>query len=278
VAALTYAFDPAQFDDGLADRFVVLAADAETKAFVDTERVRRHGRMRWLARGVARAGLGAFSANALFDTYPLFLLSSPQWADLLDGHTGGRLLDIGAAAGHVTSRLAPLFTDLVATDVSRPMVRRLRQRGLPGLHIDVSSEPVPGGPFDVVALLNVLDRCARPRAMLAAANAATADDGALVISMPLPYDPCWYDGPVERPPLQQLPVVGANWKDAAESLVALLGEHGLRVEALTRAPYISGGDRQTALYSLDTVIVVATRAVRSRGLLHAHREAAPSRR
>lgn len=41
-----------------------------------------------------------------------------------------RLLDVGAGDGTVTAELAPLFGDVLATEVSGPCVRAIRRRGI----------------------------------------------------------------------------------------------------------------------------------------------------
>jgi SAM-dependent methyltransferase len=252
---LTYAIDAPRLGP-YADRFVRLDADRDTVAFVEGERKRPHGRIRWATRALVRVAISGFSANALLDTYPLFMLSEMQWRHLLAPHAHGRLLDVGAAAGHVTSTLAPLFDDVTATDVSRPMVRRLRARGLRASVMDLADGPPDDAPYDAVALLNVLDRCALPRTMLRAALDVLAPGGTLVVSMPLPYDPCWYDGPRTCDPLERLPVTATDWEGAARQLAGHLEDHGGRVLAMTRAPYLSGGDRHEPLYVLDAVILV----------------------
>jgi 2-polyprenyl-3-methyl-5-hydroxy-6-metoxy-1,4-benzoquinol methylase len=259
VNRLCYDVDDQRLGSRYAARFVTLDADTDTLAFVTDERVRRHGIIRWTARTMARSMVGAFSANAMFDTYPLFMLSEVQWAQLLRPYVRGRLLDVGAAAGHVTTKLAPLFDDVTATDVSRPMVRRLRALGLSASVLDLATAPAPGGPYDTVALLNVLDRCARPLTLLDAAVDSLTPHGTLVVSMPLPYEPCWYDGPVAKDPLERLPVGGRTWEDGATTLAETLERSGLTVQAITRAPYLSGGDRHNPLYVLDAAIIVATR-------------------
>ena len=81
-------------------------------------------------------------------------------------------------------------------------------------------------------------------------------DGTLVVSMPLPYDPCWYDGPRTADPLERLPLRARGWETAAVELAEYLEAHGGRVVAMTRAPYLSGGDRQQDLYVLDAVVMV----------------------
>ncbi|MCU1398550.1 MAG: hypothetical protein JWN62_1659 [Acidimicrobiales bacterium] len=259
VTKLHYAIDEDRIGSRLAPLFVMLDADQDTMTFVAEERVRRHGRLRWAARAMVRPVLGAFSANALLDIYPLFMLSQAQWSTLLAPYGGGRLLDVGAAAGHVTSRLAPLYEDVTTTDVSRAMVRRLRARGMRATVHDLATQPAPNAPYDTVALMNVLDRCARPQTMLRAAIDALAPRGTLVVSMPLPYQPCWYDGPVSRDPVERLGLRATDWEHSAAELAETLEHHGLRIEAITRAPYLSGGDRHNPLYVLDAVIIVATR-------------------
>ena len=255
---LRYAIDEDRLGSRLSPLVVTLDADQDTMTFVAEERLRRHGRLRWAARATVRPVVGAFSANALLDIYPLFMLSQAQWAALLAPYAGGHLLDVGAAAVHVTARLAPLYDDVTATDVSRPMVRRLRARGIRAAVLDLATRPAPDGPYDTVALLNVLDRCARPQSMLRAAIDALAPTGTLVVSMPLPYDPCWYDGPVSRDPVERLALRADDWEHSAAELADTLEHHGLRIQAITRAPYLSGGDRHHPLYVLDAVIIVAT--------------------
>jgi len=92
--------------------------------------------------------------------------------------------------------------------------------------------------------------------MLRAALDVLAPGGTLVVSMPLPYDPCWYDGPRTRDPLERLPLRAERWESAAGELAAHLEDHGGQVVAMTRAPYLSGGDRHEPLYVLDAAIVV----------------------
>jgi hypothetical protein len=92
--------------------------------------------------------------------------------------------------------------------------------------------------------------------MLRAALEALAPGGTLVVSMPLPYDPCWYDGPRTREPLERLPLRALDWESAVVELATHLEDHGGRVLCLTRAPYLSGGDRHEPLYVLDAVIMV----------------------
>ena len=68
----------------------------------------------------------------------------------------------GAGNGAVTTQLAPLAREVIATETSWPMAARLRQRGLPCLLAEL---PAAGYTHDLVSCLNVLDRTARPLAL-----------------------------------------------------------------------------------------------------------------
>lgn len=239
-----------------------LPPDADTRAFIDRQSTMRHSRLRWATRAALRPFAGDFALNGLLGTYPLHLLSTEQWRSLLGDTSGRRLLDVGAACGDVTTRLAPLFDSVTVTEVNRPMVRRLRRQGWDTHHLDVTRCDVPGDPFDVVTALNVLDRCSHPVSLLHRLVAATAPGGLVVVSMPLPHRAVWYDGPRLVDPRERLPVSGEDFEGGCRSLAAVVEHAGTTVVALARAPYLSGGDRRRSLYTLDDAIVVARRPER----------------
>jgi SAM-dependent methyltransferase len=239
---------------------VDLPPDADTRAFIDEQHAATHSRVRWAARTALRSFAGDFALNGLFGTYPLHLLSTAQWHSLLGDDGRGRLLDVGAACGDVTARLAPLFESVVVTEVNRPMARRLRRRGWRTHRLDLTVHDVPGAPFDVVTALNVLDRCSHPASLLRRLVATTAPGGLVVVSMPLPHRPVWYDGPRLADPREFLPIAGDDFEAGCRSLAALVEHAGTTVVALARAPYLSGGDRRRSLYTLDDAIVVARRS------------------
>ncbi len=271
VPSLQYAIDRAAIGPKLADAVVELEADADTRAFIAAENERPVRRLRWLAHAFLRGVLTDYDVNGLLGTYPLFLLSSAQWATLLEGASGGRLLDVGAGSGDVTVRLARCFDEVNAVETSRPMVRRLRHHGFVTHRVDLARAPAPGARYHAVALLNVLDRSARPASLLDAAADALTDHGVLIVSTPLPMAPFYQRGARTLDPVETLPVVGASWEAAARSLADdVLLPHGFEVVRLTRAPYLSGGDRRAPFYELDAVVIVA--ALSDRG---ATRRSAP---
>ena len=267
----------------VAARVVRLSRDDVAEAFL----LRCGGRstaVRWAqstAASALRATLSLTDANGLVGRGSMHVLSTAQAQTLLRAGTAGRekrgvLLDIGAGDGSVTAQLAPLFDAVVATEVSAPMIRRLRARDFQAvLHTADVSSGVPeatlaagvqlplaadGAPrFDCVALLNVLDRCDTPRTLLAQLrDLVLPDDGRLLLAVVLPFRPFVEDGPERREPaeLLQLPPDGSFeesldllWREVLQPL-------GFRLEAASRVPYMSDGDTRCPVYVLDDALIV----------------------
>lgn len=253
---LRYDCDLNELAPALRDRFVQLGPDQSLADYFERARRERHGRLlTWLHRSL-RGLLSDFDINGLLGTYPMHVLGTEQWRHLLP-EASGRLLDVGAGNGDVTAALAPLFDDVTVVETSRLMARRLAQRGYRCHKLDPATDGVPGGPYDVISLLNVLDRCDKPLTLLAEARAALAPRGRLVIALVLPYRPFVYDGALSRAPAERLPLTRPTWEGATSELCELaLAPLGLEVESVSRVPYLSGGDAHRALYELDDVVLV----------------------
>jgi SAM-dependent methyltransferase len=253
-----YDCDRARLPASLAGAFVTLAPDDATRAFLARA---PHGRAATFARRVLGAVLSDYDANALLDFYPLHLLSTAQWRALLGPTARGALLDVGAGAGDVTAQLAPLFEAVTATETSRGMARRLRARGYACHALDLAESALPGDAaarFDVVALLNVLDRAPRPLTLLERARALVAPGGRLVVAVPLPLSPHVHVAGGTVDPEELLPMDDATeWEPAVASLVdRVFAPLALHVERLTRTPYLSRGDAETPRYALDDALFV----------------------
>lgn len=244
-----------------APRFQELLVDDAWRAQVDA--LGRHGRFRTYAQRLARLYLSDFDANALTGMYQMLLLPEHAFRALLGEHAGGRLLDVGAGSGDVTSALAPCFDALEATEVSRGMAKKLNQRGVRCHAVDLTEAPWSGSTFDAVSLLNVLDRCPRPRQLLRHCLQALRSGGTFIVALALPYRPFYFDGPTTPEPLERLecdPGPGGSWEDAARRFIERdLLPLDLTLERFARAPYLSAGDSARSVYELDDVVVVLTK-------------------
>jgi SAM-dependent methyltransferase len=243
----------------LAKRYVALPDLGHESAPAAALVTARAGRVRTLAQRLLRHFVSDFDANGLVGIYRMQLLSTREWEALLGPPPLGRLLDIGAGSGDVTAELAPLFTEVEATEMSRVMCGKLRRRGFACRRIDLAEQP-HGETFDVVTCLNVLDRCQRPLSLLANAVAALGPRGRLVLALALPYNPFYYDGAATFAPLEDLGCSHPEWETAVSLLVErALTPLGLTVHAFTRAAYVSSGDAEGERYVLDDVVIVAGR-------------------
>lgn len=104
--------------------------------------------------------------------------------------TGRLLLDVGAGDGNVTAQVATGFQHVYATEASQPMVDRLSSRGYTALgDPDCLTDGSLGkGAFDLVMMLNVLDRASKPLSMLRALKTLVKPDtGRILLAVVLPW-------------------------------------------------------------------------------------------
>jgi len=256
---LSYACQRTVLGPALAPHFVELSLDADTRAWLDAALDRPHGRVRELLRRGLGHVVSPFDANGLLGTCPMRVLGTDQARQLLGGRVGGRLLDIGAGNGDVTAELAPLFDEVVTTELAAPMARRLSRRGLRSHAVDLSCDALPEpGPFDAVALLNVLDRTRYPSTLLDRALGLLAPGGLLIVAVPLPLSPTAFVGAASVDPEEPLPEARGEGFEAAVNALwdGLFAPRALRLECLTRVPYLSGGGRSRPVYVLDDALFV----------------------
>lgn len=262
---LRYAADLVRLEE-LGQSFIASHLDTEGEAFLASVLKKNYRVWGLRAHRLLSLFMSDFDVNAVLGVYPVFLLSTPQALTLLERASAGklaekRLLDVGAGSGDVTTRLAPLVADLDCTETSRFMARRLRQRGLACFRgvvgEDLPNDPLKRAePYDVVALLNVIDRTPRPRSLLRSIAEHLHPGGILLMSTPLPFEPVVYQGGATRPPEETLEITVGAWEDGVLSLFRNeLAPLGFEVSALTRVPYLSGGDALQPVYVLDAAVL-----------------------
>jgi SAM-dependent methyltransferase len=188
----------------------------------------------------------------------LRLLTTAGWEALLPD-AGGALLDVGAGPGEVLAPLAHRFEEVVTTELSHAAATRLRRRGYICHEIDLAHQALPEPRrFDVVSLLNVLDRAPYPRALLRRAGEHVAEGGRLVVSLVLPLRPAVL-GARSLAPVERLPTEHRDFEGGVRAVCRdVLPAAGWVASRLARAPYDSRGPRGVA--TLDALIVVAERA------------------
>lgn len=271
----------------LASIFTRLDADPSTRTWLDDCFARPVGALQLAARAVARNVMSDYDANGLVGTHDMRVLGTDQWRQLLDVAaltrlSTGRLLDVGAGDGNVTAELAPLVHEVVATETSSGMAKRLRKRGFTTYEVDLvertlpdearastpsvspntppAAEPSSKPRFEVIALLNVLDRTSRPLTLLERLRSLAAGDGRLLCAVPFPLRPHVHVGSSTVDPDELLPRVAPGehvWERQALAFAELLFPPlGWRVVRLARAPYLCRGPAKQPVLTLDDAIFV----------------------
>ena len=255
--ALQYGAELARLPAELRRVFVELEADDSTRAWIDAALARPDPRARTALRNLAMTFVSIYDANGWANTNPSRVLSTAQWRRLL-GEGGARLLDVGAGDGEVTRELAALFAEVATTELSRPMARRLRAKGYTCHPCDIAFERIddPGG-FDVVALQNVIDRTTHPLRLLTRARELLAEDGRVIVAVPVPIRPIVFVGSARFEPPERLPVGATDFESAVTALhEQVFVPCGYRVTALARAPYLWRGGARSPVQGLDDAIFV----------------------
>lgn len=240
--------------------FVELQPDAATLSYIERASRRKHGRFLTALHRFLRGFLSDFDINGLLGTYPMHVLSTEQWGQLLSSTKRGSLLDVGAGRGDVTSCLAPWFEQVTVSETSQAMARRLRRLGYSVIEGDLAlpevHQALPASSFDAISLLNVLDRCARPLSLLNTARSLLRPGGLLLIALVIPYKPFFYQSGKTFPPYERLFIESEKMEEALLEFTQTLLSLGFHIELSARAPYLSGGDAQKPLYELDDLIVL----------------------
>ena len=245
-------------DAGLAAREVSVSSPHDA-----TEKL-AEARLGWvktaLADGLKRIAT-RYDAHAWLGAYPMSLLDRVGFAALLPNlPPNASLLDVGAGPGDVHLELAKLFHRAVATETSKGAARRARSRGVNCLVLDLTTETWPdAAQFDVVSLLNVLDRTPRPNTLLARALERLAPSGLLLLATPLPLRPHVEAVGETTDPDEPIDLAGEDFNTALPALAAFLGRYGLTIERWCRVPYVSAGDARGERVTFDDVVLVARR-------------------
>lgn len=243
-----------------AAKFRPLVPDPERDAWITRYAAVPHGALITRFGSFLDALLTSYDVHGLLGTYPMYLLSSAAWSDLLGQRHFAQLLDVGAGAGYVSEGARPHFDHVVCTETSRFLRRRLQKRGFEVHTTDLAHDSLQRT-FDVVSCFNVLDRTARPLSLLRGLLAHLAPEGLLLLSLPLPVRAHVHVPGGTISASERLPASAERWEDAVREISErTLEPAGLAIERIARAPYLSRGDTGRDLYELDAALWVCRHA------------------
>jgi len=258
-----YKVDLAQVEPRHAELFLPLSVDAQTEEFLQ----HCHEQSDWLFtqlwQSLVKTLLTFFmshtSANGWLRRGSMHVFSRQQFVRLLgvsEAWRADRLLDLGAGDGRVTEQMAPLFRHVSVTEVSATMRGILAGKGYSVS--DVSTWHRTDSRYDVIACLNLLDRCDRPLTLLQQMRAVLLPEGLLVVALVLPLSPYVENGENgDHSPVELLPVDGSTFDQQVSSIISgLLEPAGYEVVRWSRLPYLCEGDLEQAFYWLSDVVFV----------------------
>ncbi|XP_049874753.1 protein-L-histidine N-pros-methyltransferase isoform X2 [Pectinophora gossypiella] len=264
-----YRVDKSKLSPELQEKFVQLDPDEETKEFLSAsiEKSTWVWTQIWylLAKAVLKHFWSITDINGWLGRGSMFVLSEAQARKLLTAAQGaapapgaqqaaqGALVDIGAGDGEVSRRFAHIYAEKYATEISGSMRKALSNKGYSLLDID---EWWRARTFDCVCMLNLLDRCSKPRTMLRQARASLRPASHLLLALVLPYKP-YVEVTPDHKPEERLPISGSTFEEQLSSFVSFMREEaGFELAAWSRAPYLCEGDFSQAYYWLDDSVYV----------------------
>ena len=250
----------------VAERFVQMERDEQATAFVSRKRGMGDS-MRDMFAGVLKKFVSITDANGIAGRGSMFIFSKDQIEKLIGSSEVKRdlMLDIGAGDGNVTQAAAHLFERVVTTEVSAPMVYRLRRKGWTAIRsASVTPETFGRCCYDAVFCLNVLDRASRPIDLLKNIWQLLKSDGILILAVVLPFCPFVEDGKRKLKPEQTLKGMdggfctqGATYERSLILMIQnVLVPLGFELVRWTRLPYICDGDDFRQYYTLDDAVMV----------------------
>jgi SAM-dependent methyltransferase len=261
----------------LPHNFIELKQDICTTEFLINAKLRQSSTKDALGSVLQGFGYSLTDANAMVDRGKMFLLGKSHFDILLQHNHNNTdknsnnnlllLLDVGAGDGNITSQISSRFHTTVAVETSIPMGKRLQERGyITSTDPEIIFDPTRIGSqcYDLVMLLNVLDRADKPISLLKGLKALIKPQtGRLLLGVVLPWCPFVESGKKQKIPSEQLPMEGGLCKEGAtfERSVTILCRDvliplGFEIERWTRLPYISEGDSHQDIYILDDAVFV----------------------
>lgn len=101
----------------------------------------------------------------------------------IGGHSDLRVLDAGCGAGGMLGLLSR-FGEVHGLDTSEEMVEGCRARGYAGVSVGSATEPLKGGPYDLVALFDTIEHIPDDALALRRCRDALAPGGLAIVTVP----------------------------------------------------------------------------------------------
>lgn len=245
-------------------KFIQMNLDDGTQKFLDQSREKSDwlGTQVWHALVTFVAGwkVSKTSLNGWLNRGSMFVLSESQFMRLTgwgEDHRGGALLDLGAGDGNVTAYLSGFFEETFVTEVSSVMRKILVRRGyrLKGVETwDSEDDPQK---YEMIAALNLLDRCDAPLTLLKQIPKKLAKNGYVLIALVLPLNQFVEANGPTYAASETIVVEGQTMEEQVDSLVKCVFEPlGYKLKSWTRVPYLCEGDIHKDWYFMIDIVLL----------------------
>lgn len=249
----------------LREKFLSLHEDDETKQFLRLSSEKSDFIFVQIYHTIVKCFLSWVlnntTINGLLRRGSMFVFSKRQFEFLLNIDVNWkrrRLLDLGAGDGMVTRQMAGHFDEVFVTEMSTTMKWRLQEHGFKIVETENWFQNA-SIKYDVIACLNLLDRCDQPIEILQQIRSVLEPkNGRLLLAVVIPFSPYVEMGANgSHKPRQPLPVKGRSFEEQVQSLVVdVLEPSGYILESFSRLPYLCEGDLQHSFYVLTDAIFV----------------------
>ncbi|XP_059080654.1 protein-L-histidine N-pros-methyltransferase-like isoform X1 [Tigriopus californicus] len=246
-------------DPTLTAKFVQSHCDAESQAFISQSVDKSNWLLNQIWQSLAKRFLSFFYSqtdiNGMLERGSMFVLSRDQWFSLTQWDPTvqkSTLIDLGAGDGGPTRTLAPHFQTVYATEASPAMRKLLSRQGFEVLPIDEWSQDRR---YDVVACLNLLDRCDEPLTVLEQIKGSLEPDGLVALAVVLPFKP-YVEFAADHTPKQKIPFASRTFEGQVQELQKILNQLGFEIVRWTKVPYLCEGDLSSSVYNLNDAVFI----------------------
>lgn len=247
-------------DPVLAGKFVQSHCDEESQAFISQSVEKSNWLLTQIWQSLAKRILSLFYSqtdiNGMLERGSMFVLSRAQWFTLTSWDDSARkpaLIDLGAGDGGPTRTFAPHFESVFATEASPAMRKLLTRQGIQVLPIDEWSQDRR---YDVIACLNLLDRCDEPLTVLKEIKTSLQQpDGFVVLAVVLPFKP-YVEFGADHTPKQKIPFTTRTFEGQVQELQAVFNSLDFEIVKWTKVPYLCEGDLSASVYDLNDAVFI----------------------
>uniref|UniRef100_A0A0N5B0D0 Methyltransferase-like protein 9 n=1 Tax=Syphacia muris TaxID=451379 RepID=A0A0N5B0D0_9BILA len=247
-----YAIDRSLLPPSISASFYQFSFDNETQTFINQSLDTSNALLLQIFYTMASNFLSLFltktTINGILGRGGMFVFSSLQLKNFLDIDTAWdaihkKALDLGAGDGQVTEVLSKYFNNISVTEASTVMLWRLKQRGFNTVNMDSWSTT---GPYDLVSVLNLLDRHYNPYQLIRDLHIVTTKSNCLLlltVVLPLKQYVEFHPYKKSTSPDALLVLRGHSFEEQVVSLIEdFLVPANFEVIKWGKLPYLCEGD------------------------------------